>query len=76
MIKKIRLAAVSLLVSALVGAGPIHAEDTMVYETYPGTNVRDYNKPGVKIEDDNVYQTYPGTNVRDYNKPGYKISSE
>ena len=47
--------------------------DSMIHPTYPGTNLRDYSKPSVKVEGDVGYQTYPGTSVRDYSKPGFVI---
>lgn len=47
---------------------------TVIHQTYPGTSVRDYNKPGYVIESDGTgYQTYPGTSVRNYSAPGFKI---
>jgi hypothetical protein len=48
----------------------------MIYQTHPGTNIRDYSKPGYRIEGNNIYQTYPGTNIKDFSKPGYKIEKK
>ena len=59
---------------------PALAEEAIIYETLPGTSVRDYSKPGLVIEDDGedstVYKTLPGMDVRDYSKPGYVIENE
>jgi len=41
-----------------------------VYPTYPGTDVRDYRKSGVRVEGSTAYPTIPGTDVRDYRQPG------
>ena len=55
---------------------------TNVYQTLPGTSVRDYSKPGMKVQKStfgggtNVYQTLPGTSIRDYSKPGWKIEKK
>ena len=47
---------------------------TVVHQTYPGTSVRDFNKPSYVIRNDGTgYQTYPGTSVRDFNAPGFKV---
>lgn len=51
--------------------------DAEIYPTYPGTNLRDYSKPGYTVREDphgtgrTVYPSYPGTSMRDYSKPGY-----
>jgi hypothetical protein len=56
-----------------------YAQDTVIYQTYPGTDIRDYSAPSMVIERDGVqgngigYQTHPGTTVRDYSKPGIII---
>ena len=41
-----------------------------IYRTIPGTNIRDYSQPGVRIEGDSAYPTLPGTSIRDYSQPG------
>ena len=47
---------------------------TVIYPTLPGTDIRDYNQPGVRIErNGNAYPTLPGSNIRDYSRPGFKI---
>lgn len=45
-----------------------------IHPTYPGTSVRDWSKPGVRIEGNRAYPTLPGTSVRDWSKPGFIIS--
>ena len=50
------------------------AEDITIYPTLPGTNIRDFSRPGVKINGNNAYQTLPGTNIRDFSKPGATLS--
>ena len=76
MIKKINQVLAFLVLAAFLGVSAIHAEDATVYPTLPGTSIRDYSRPGVKIEGDKAYPTLPGTSIRDYSKPGYKIDSE
>lgn len=49
------------------------AGDVTIYPTIPGTNIRDYSQPGVRIEDNNAYPTIPGTHIRDYSRPGARI---
>jgi hypothetical protein len=46
-----------------------------IHPTIPGTSVRDYSQPSIKIEGDRGYQTIPGTSTRDYSAPGFKIES-
>lgn len=76
MIKKINYVLIFLVFVAFLGTNAIYAEDTTVYPTLPGTNIRDYSQPGVKIKGDMMYPTMPGTNIRDYSKPGYKIEGD
>ena len=76
MIKKINQVLVVLILATFLGISAIHAEDAMVYPTLPGTSIRDYSRPGVKIEGDKAYPTLPGISIRDYSKPGYKIDLE
>ncbi len=63
---------VALFMVAIV-VGSSAAEDVSIYPTIPGTNFRDYSRPGIKIEGNNVYPTIPGTNFRDYSRPGARI---
>ena len=47
---------------------------TVIHQTIPGTNVRDYSAPSLIIQRDGTgYQTIPGTTVRDYSAPGVKV---
>ena len=58
----------------------------VVYETLPGTDVPNYNKPATVIETEpatrwsperiTVYQSIPGTDVRDYRKKAYVAEKE
>lgn len=45
--------------------------DTAIYPTLPGTNIRDYSRPGYIEQGKDIYPTLPGTNIRDYSEPGY-----
>ena len=58
-------------------AGTAAAESARVYPTIPGTNVRDYSRPGMVVKESAgrvvVNPTLPGTNVRDYSKPGMVV---
>ncbi len=54
---------------ALLFAGVVSAD--AIYQTLPGTNIRDYSKPGLVHQGNTVYQTLPGSSIRDYSKPGY-----
>ena len=49
---------------------------TMLYPTLPGTTVRDYSQPGIRVEGNQIYQTYPGTTVRDYSGQSYRIEPQ
>lgn len=51
-------------------------DDYSIYPTLPGTEIRDYSRPGATIEGNTIYKTLPGTNIRDYSKPGYKIEKK
>jgi hypothetical protein len=53
-----------------------NAGGVTVYPTLPGTNFRDYSRPGAQVEDKTIYFTIPGTNFRDYSRPGLKIESD
>jgi hypothetical protein len=53
--------------------GIAFAQTKEIQPTLPGSNVRDFSKPGYKVEGDNIYPTLPGSNVRDFSKPGYKV---
>jgi hypothetical protein len=57
-------------VGALMLAVSTHA-DTTFYPTYPGTTIRDVNKPGYVQQGNNIYQTYPGTDIPNVTKPGF-----
>lgn len=76
MIKKINQVLVFLVFAGFLEVSAIHGEDATVYPTLPGTSIRDYSRPGVKIKGDKAYPTLPGTSIRDYSKPGYKIKSK
>lgn len=67
---------VLFVITVVLGAGGTNAQDATIYPTLPGTSIRDYSRPGVKIEGDKAYPTLPGTGIRDYSKPGYKIDPE
>ena len=60
-----------LLCVAIVLVIPALGADTTVYPTLPGTNIRDYSKPGYIEQGKDIYPTLPGTNIRDYSEPGY-----
>jgi len=60
----------------VLGLGYANAEDKLLYPTVPGTEIRDYSKPGYIIKGKNIYPTYPGTDMRDYSRPGYKIEKD
>jgi len=72
--KKVTVSVCLLCACWLAGRGV--AEDAFVYPTLPGTNLRDYSKPGARIEDDKIYPTLPGSSLRDYSKPGARIEDE
>jgi hypothetical protein len=65
-----------LVVLAVLFVGTAWAGET-IYPTLPGTNVRDYSKPGMVVRESSdgksVYPTSPGTNIRDYSKPGMVV---
>lgn len=53
-------------------------KEVAVYPTYPGTNMRDFSSPGIKMERDSsgnllAYPTLPGSNCRDFSQAGIKI---
>lgn len=53
-------------------------EEAMIYPTLPGTTLRDYSKPGIRVERDSLgneyaYPILPGSNLRDYSQPGIKV---
>lgn len=64
------LTGVTLFIAMAFSAG-IRADG--IYQTLPGTNIRDYSKPGLVQQGDAIYQTLPGSNIRDYSAPGYKV---
>lgn len=41
-------------------------QDRTLYETYPGSNARDWSKPAIVIEEGNLYRTLPGSNARNW----------
>ena len=65
----------TLLSILLTFSGALSA--TTFYQTYPGSNARDYSQSATTIERSgngyNIYQTYPGSNARDYSQPSYQI---
>ena len=65
----VSILAIGTCLSAIAG-------DVTVYPTMPGTNIRDYSRPGMKIEDNNIYPTIPGTDIRDYSRPGARIEDD
>lgn len=69
------------LLSLMTVAGVACADETRVYQTLPGTSIRDYSKPGMVIKENrdgsaSGYQTLPGTSIRDFNEPGVKIERD
>src|SRR5437762_3193879 len=52
----------------------------LFYLTLPGTTIRDYSQPGLKIETQGrsvvAYPTLPGTSIRDYSQPGARLESD
>ena len=76
MVKKINFVLTFLVFVTFLGVNAVHAEDTTIYPTLPGTSVRDYSKPGLKIEGNEAYPTLPGTNIRDFSKPGLRIEGD
>ena len=72
--KKVTVSVCLLCACWLAGRGV--AEDAFVYPTLPGTNLRDYSKPGARIEGDMIYPTLPGSSLRDYSKPGARIEGD
>lgn len=62
----------SALILILLLSTTAFARNRHFYPTIPGTQFRNYSKPGVVIQEDGkVYQTVPGTNFRDYSAPAY-----
>jgi hypothetical protein len=66
--------AATLAVLATAWCLPADAQRYEVYETYPGTGMRDLHKPATVYEwkgDSRleVYETYPGMGMRDLHKP-------
>ena len=51
-------------------------DDYIIYRTFPGTTIKDFSKPGLKIENGVAYPTFPGTEIKDFSKPGYKIEKK
>lgn len=45
----------------------------VIYPTLPGTDIRDYRKPGWVVDGRSVYPTLPGSDVRDYRRGGYVV---
>ena len=76
MVKKINRVLVFFVFAAFLGATTVYAEDAAIYPTLPGTSVRDYSKPGLKIEGNEAFPTLPGTSIRDYSKPGLRIDGD
>jgi len=56
-------------------------KEMAVYPTYPGTNMRDFSSPGIKMERDSsgnllAYPTLPGSNCRDFSQAGIRIEED
>lgn len=56
-------------------AVPSEAQTT-IYPTIPGTQLRDWSRPGYRVEGDKVYRTLPGTSIRDWRMPDYTIQRD
>ncbi len=58
---------------------PLGVQATTIYETYPGSNTRNWGQPAVRVQEGqngvNIYQTLPGSNTRDYRQPGTVIQN-
>ena len=48
-------------------------EPVYIHPTLPGTSIRDYSKPGVRVDGNTTFPTLPGTSIRDYSKPGVRV---
>lgn len=59
-----------ILIISTFMAVSAQAQDMTIYQTIPGTNIRDYTKSGIRVDGNHVYQTIPGTDIRDLTKPG------
>lgn len=47
--------------------------ETVIWPTFPGTNIPDKTKPAMVKDGNVIYETYPGIAVRDYNRPAHVI---
>ena len=61
-----------IALSFFLVAAPATA-DTYLYQTLPGTTVRDFSRPGLAIQGNQIFPTIPGTTVRDYSQQGATI---
>ena len=54
------------------------AQTTTIYTTIPGTQLRDWSRPGYQVDhfQGGVYRTLPGTSVRDWSAPGWVIQRD
>ena len=53
------------------------AGEIVIYQTYEGTTLRNYEAPAIVIDEyGQGYQTIPGTTLKDYSKPGFIIESD
>jgi hypothetical protein len=74
-IQKLELTTVKKILFLILASAAVQSAD--IYETYPGTNVRDYSKPGYHVDQNSGYPTLPGTNgARDYSRPGYGVQRD
>ena len=65
----------------VMASSSVFAEETKIYQTLPGTSIRDYSKPGMVIDDDGrgtktIYKTIPGVDVRDFGESGLIIEDQ
>lgn len=50
--------------------------ETVYYETFENTTIRDISKPKLYEEKGKVYQTFPRTTIPDYSKPVYSAEPQ
>ena len=70
----ITLIALTLLLRVFVGPA---LSDVVMHPTMPGTDYRDYSRPGILVEQEGnksvYYHTIPGTDYKDYSRPGMVV---
>jgi hypothetical protein len=78
-----RLIVVLIVALIVAGALPVTAAaQSTIYQTLPGTGIRDYSQPGLRVDPGyggrtvNVYPTLPGTNIRDFSRSGYRYERD